>query len=698
MRQQCLPWLAAAVILPGLLAADTLWLKDGSRLTGSILDLGDNSIAIQLERGRKTVFKKDIAKLEFSIHEASREVLDEDLVLTRSGNDLRGTVGESEDGQSISVAMKNGNKVTLPRGQVIKVLRRGESTGELETSLHYTRAIENDVQAALKGLKSDDDALRSRSEARLKQLGVFAWPSLDQALAATEKASGDAAERERRALERVAFSREVRKSIPDVLEQFEPRIYEVLESGTIEAREATLGVLMSRFPSESFDLARVLLFRSDEDPVLRAAIVGTLGGMHRNEELIGLYHSSRGQAQLSLAIALGKNRILIGLPTLIEALDMESRDLRRLAFERLKEFTGETLGFHPDDTPAARRKAIAAWQSWWLKHEKLYTEQAAAVIAKQPAETPQGQRARELWAKAGVAAEAMQTEEAIGLLRQATQVDPAFFSAYIQLASLLFNHAGKADEARRLLEDLLNRRPSGVRDSELAWVHYQLGSIHQIAGSDEAALTAFRACVKANPDFLAGRRALAELTYRRAVRGEGLDAKARRQLIEAARAEFQATIERIDILERDLVILVQEDLPLGDNPPFEIRAHNRGVLQIRKDLRRARARSFHGLARVESLLGDAKKAINHLLDALSVVRSGEDEGFRPLEIDFRNYLGILYEEIGEVEAALREFRIVSGQLDRQNETALQGVRRLDKSAPPVAPPRPSRTDARRAQR
>ena len=94
----CLILQPAAVTL-----ADTVWLHDGSRFDGSIIELGGSSVALSTKQTRRKIRRDDIRKVEFSLHDSEVAKLEHDLILFRDATDLKGTVSYSEDKKSVHV-------------------------------------------------------------------------------------------------------------------------------------------------------------------------------------------------------------------------------------------------------------------------------------------------------------------------------------------------------------------------------------------------------------------------------------------------------------------------------------------------------------------------------------------------------------------------------------------------------------------
>ncbi len=672
LRLQALIAPCAVLLLTAPCGADTLRLTDGSRIEGDVVDLGGNAVAVTTEAGRRTIARRDIAEATFEYHESRDATLETDLVLCRNGNDLRGTVSFSEDRNSVRVTFADGNRASIPVSQVLRIIRRGELEPGADTSLYFTREKESKIKNAIKALDSDGGEVeRRKAEETLISFGLFAVPYVEEARKKAKEGSPSAA-----SLDRVLFVERLKAAVSDTVELSEPQVYDVLGGTDPEQKERMIHGIFSRHPEEIVPIARAILMHPGEASSVRALVVGILGGLGRNDELIEIYDRAVGQVQLAVAVALGKNRILIGAPTLIEGLEMENRQIRRLCIESLEDFTGEDLGYHPDDTPLARRRAIKRWRDWWEKNADAIRLQANAVLSGQSIDTPQRVRARDLWARAGAAVQVERFAEAESLLRRAVRTDPTFFNAHVHLGILLYSRLGRVEEASKIFTDLVSRPIRSIDEKHLAWVHYHLARIAEIGGDEERAINELRRCLESESQFLPGHRALADLASRRATRTAGLPGTERRALLDLAIERYRSAIDIIEEREKEMVIIVRSDLPISDVPPFDIREHNRTVLDVRSNLRIQRAGAFFGIARAQSALGKREEALTALADGLLSIQDETTGEAGALHAEMRNYLAVLHEENGEFLSALREYRRVLREVDDKNGDALAGVRRL----------------------
>jgi hypothetical protein len=94
---------------------------------------------------------------------------------------------------------------------------------------------------------------------------------------------------------------------------------------------------------------------------LAAALVGCAGESAYVKQLRSPLPQERFQAVLWLA-GHGSEKVL---PRLIEALMDEDVSVRWAAFEGLKDRTGETMGYRPEDLEGPRTEAAGRWKEWW---------------------------------------------------------------------------------------------------------------------------------------------------------------------------------------------------------------------------------------------------------------------------------------------------------------------------------------------
>ena len=655
--------------------ADRVWLRDGSRLDGSIIELGGSSIAISTKQNRRKIRREEVRKVEFSLHDSEAVKLKHDLVLCRDGTDLQGTVSYSEDKRSVHVTFKDGNRVTVLRGDVLRILKRGEAVPGQDDSLYFTQAKKDLIARSLRDLSSPDSGRVQVAELGLKDLGIFAIADVE-----TTRADSPKEGPYREALERIHLSYELKKAGSRGVEEIDRDVYSILSGTDKNAKDQLINDILLRNVEDGVRLAKILLLNRYVEPELRAVLVSLLGGFQRNSDLVELYERSSGRVQLSIAIALGRNRILLGARTLIEALALSDRTVRRLAIESLKDFTGEDFNYHYADLPQARKRSIARWEKWWKKSESGIKIQAESVLAGKDIETPQRLEARRLWEEALALVQLNKLGSAERKLTSAAHIDPTYFSVQLQLGVFLYTKRDKLEPAQKQLEGLLTRRLSTVGSIQISWVHYHLGNIRVLKGEHAAAIGSLVDCIKNNPEFLPAYRALGDLYYNRATGREELGRSSRLKALTKGLGYYRSAVDQIEEWQREMVIIVREDLPLTEVPPFDMREHNRNVRSVRELLRLTKSEIYLGMARIHLLLGHRQRAQNALNDGIAGIKDEVGEKTKRLQIRLRNYLGVLYEEDQEFEAARREYEFVLANLDQADAAARAGVKRLTGSA------------------
>lgn len=648
--------------------ADDVQMVDGKRLQGKVIDLGGNAIVLEKDQRRQRIPKKDIGSLNFSVEK--RKPLEQDMVIRRTGEIILGRVEVSEDKQSINVHMDNGSVVFLRHRDVARIKLKGEDESEGNLFV-YDETVDKRLRRAIKLLSSSRKEKKAAAEKELLKLGVFAIPRVEKILAKDNLRAAT-----RGVLRRVHRMHRIKRVTANSLELMEPDIYEIFQGGDASRKQILLQRAFTYHADDSVPLLELLLLDPDEDTDVRAYGVSLLRNLERNRDLLRLFHQSTGQLQMAIAIALGKNRILIGIPSLIDALDMDDREIRNLAVASLRELTGMEHGYHPADVPSSRREGILRWKEWWKEREPLALKQAEAVLAGETFETPERVKARKLLEKAAIALDKQNFDEAEKRLRKAVSLDSRFMPAAIQLAFLLYTHKRELEEARRILTESSNIKNPDGGATRLTWVHYHLARIHEIEGALEPAINELNRCLVLDPEFFRAHMSLGHLHYETVVRREGLDGDEKFDLLEIALKNFETAINKIESSQSKIMLVDRADLPVDTLPPFDVRKHNRVVLSVKGSLRMDKAYCLMGLAKTLSLLGKRDSAPLRLAEAIDLIEDDDHRAARHLLLKMRNYLAMLYEDLGQFSFAFLEYKRVLRDLDGENPTAREGLRRV----------------------
>lgn len=651
-------------------AEDAVLLDDGSSQRGQVIELGGNKIELGVQGGTRKIWKREIQKVTFDESRHSSTVETTDVVVKQGGHRMRGKVDLLDNGQKVQVTFPGGARAVLHRKDVIRIIRGGETVQE-DASV-YTVELAESVEKALESLEGPG----SPSEKLLAAAGIFAIDRVRRDLARAEP--GSPREKSLRRLDRLYRLKQV---VPDAIEDAEGRVYEIFTDGSAKEKCDLFLLVFPRHVDESVPLASFLAKDPDEDAVVRAWSIDFLRRMQRNRELVEIYGASTGAEQLAAAIALARNRVFYGMPTLIEALELDSVDMRKLAARQIRDVAEQDFGYRADGAPLARKEAVARIRGWWQENEEAFREMAENVLRKNTADTPERKAALQLWREAAIALEDKQDLKGCEeFLRKATLMDPTFTQAHVRLASLLYGELGRPAEALRLLEDLKARRTADLTSEERQWIYLHLANAARLEGDHEKASSAYAQCRLIAPDNVDAIIGAADIDYFQATGKEGLQPEVRQQYLKAALASYTAAAEVLERTGGNLSTLRFEDIPDSVQPAFDRRDYNRSVVELRRSLRVRRYEALFKSAKTRSLLGDAREAM------LILRRAAVDLGLEPtdrskkLEAEVRCFLGLLYEGAGENLLALKEYRKVIRDIDPSNEACKKAVDRLKRTA------------------
>lgn len=655
-------------------AEDVITLKDGVVRQGQVVELGGNRIDLVVKGGLVKILKRDIDKVAFDPHRSRKDTLGIDGVLKRGGHVIQGTVELLKDGQEVLVTIPGGGHVRIPRVDVLRVLKSGDSI-ENDGTIH-TVELKEAIEAALGRLRGPPDEA-AKAKAFLARSGIFAIDRVREAALKAPPGFGEA-----KALEELIRLYSLKQIVATEIEERENRIYEILQEGTTVEKCDLLVFIFPRFVDESVPIAEFLAREQTQDPVVRGWSVDFLRRMQKNRELLGIYKRSTGQIQLAAAIALGQNGILIGVPALIECIGFDSLELRTLAHEHLRDLTTKDFKFRPDGAPAARREAAARWRAWWQENETAITHAAESILRNDNDATPERRAAAGLWKAAAAEEEAGHFEKAEALFRDAIDQDPTLFQAQIGLAILLYSELGRPGEAVRRLKEMKTKRLAAVRREERQWILLHLGHALRLAGSLEEAVRAYEDTRSLAPKNLQALVGLGDASFRLATSGKDLKPEARKDLLRSSLGAYRAALGVIETLNERLVTLRFDKSALDGNPPFDRREYNRSVLDLRRRFRRQKLEISLEIAKIQSLEADRKEAMLTLKTAIGAASSlpDVDPESKALEASMRCHLGILYEQVGQPVLALKEFRKVLADLDPKHAETLLGVERIRRHA------------------
>ena len=648
-------------------ADDILTLNDGSRHKGQLIELGGNSVDLVVDGGgSRKILKRDIREVVFDSTRRRTMVHETDAVVIKGGHRVPGKVELLDNGQRVRVTLVKGGTAEFKRSDV-RVLRRGEKE-QVGTSV-FTVELNEAIQEAMKGLQGSVEA-RGEGEKFLSGVGIFA---IQQVREASLKAPPGSPELQ--ALRRIDRLYRLKESVATQIEESEGRVYEILSSGSLDEKRDLLSFIFPRFVEKSVPLAVCLATDSQDDPAVRAWSIDFLRRLQMNRELLDIYKKSRGQTQLASAVALGKNRILIGIPTLIEALEMESLKIRELAVENLREWTGKNFQFRADGAPHSRKEAVEEWWAWWQEENESIVAVSKNVLYQKGADSAHRRAAVDLWEEAGAEVEAKRYPQAEKLLREALDLDAFFFQPYLALAVLLYSHLERPEEATQLLLELKTRRMTDVERLDRQWICLHLGHSFRLSGEPERALETYLECRALAADNLQCLFGLADVAFTLAISAEGSPPELRKARLSLSLRSCREATQVMDKLNQNLAMLRAEAMVLTGDLPYARRDYNRSVFELRRAYRQKKLELSFQVAKILSIQGDKKAAmltLRQLVKEIQIV----DGQFKDLEAKARCYLAVLYEEAGRPLLALKQFRKVLDDLDSEHAESVRGIKRL----------------------
>ncbi len=290
LRRAC--FALAAVAVPALLSpagADVVVLKDGMELRGRVIDLGTNSIELQMRSGAsRRINLKDIRKASFELskEEPARKL---DRVFRKNGSELAGDVKYSEDGKRVVVirtdASGRRSQVEIPREEIARIIMRDQEVSE--GAAVYSEQVRDGIKASLGQLGGTGPEV-AKAEERLASYGIFAISEVREARKSAKEGSPAA-----KALARIERLYKLREITPDLLQDLRD-YYRILTSGSAEEKSTLLEEMFTRYLQESVPVARFLVLDPEEDHKIRALAVALLGQNGFNRELVEIYSDPSG--------------------------------------------------------------------------------------------------------------------------------------------------------------------------------------------------------------------------------------------------------------------------------------------------------------------------------------------------------------------------------------------------------------------
>ena len=670
---------------------DRVLLRDQSVQYGRVVDTGGYRIALEYRGAKRHFPKRDIERIEYFKGRKAKERLETDLVILRLNRHHVRCKILRETGDAIRVELPNGARITYARNRVLKVLYRDQIL--TEASSYYNQDLESAMNRAISAIEGGKVGEENKEEKFLVQAGIFAVEHVRRAVDRLRESKDEIAGRleAAKAFGRILHVHGLKCVVTREIEEAVPTIYEDLTYAPFTVKESLLKVVYSRFDEASVPLALYLIRYPQEDPRIRAMSVEILRRLGQNRALVTLYNENSGQLQFVAAVALARNRILVGLPTLIDALSLggeKQREIRELAARVLRETAGKDHGFRADGTPEARATSIEEWRQWWAKNETSINEESRLILTKKQIQTVERREAIDLWKRAHEFLRSEKYRRSEIFLRESVKRDPSFHKAQTSLAVLLYSHlADKVKdeterdkllrEAERLLDTVAASADPEMNDRDRHWIHYELGTVRMIRGDVLGALDEYNSSVALDPTSISGMIGVGACHWMLATTKNELTPSERKIELQAALRTFLGAIQSIENRLRTVQVLGTGDAPKVDELPFPRRVYNQNVLSVREDLESTSIGLFVRVAKIYRLRGDTKSAALALKEGLDTLRaSTELRDSSSLEIELRTQLGSVYESVKKYALAAQQYGTVLKNLDPDHEHARRGYDRV----------------------
>ncbi|MEM7234287.1 MAG: tetratricopeptide repeat protein [Planctomycetota bacterium] len=684
---------------------DTVELKNGSIQRGYVVETGDNAIRLERGGGARRFLKNEILSIKFHKERRAESKLEHDRVELKTGHEVDGKVKVIDGGKRVRVtlAKKRANgkatTVTYPMTTVRRIRWKDESEFA-QNGNYYTVELEKQIANALQKLRIVGDKERVKVEAFLASTGVFSIEAI-KARAAAKEAAGGLDDEEGMSLLALQHLYELKLVVPTEIQESVPEIYDVLSlRSNAERKIEFLKAILPNYSERAVDLVVHVVKNPLEADSVRGLAVDMMRRLQLNQALLNLYNGAQGQLQFAAAIALSKNRILLGIPTLIEALDLPRESIRKLAADQLRSATGQNFRYQFDGAAAARKLAAGKWSDWWTDNKAEIEKTSILILREGTGQSPEWKMATQLWKEAHKAwgsapkgkDRGKHVEEAKTLLKEAVDTDPTFVKASISLAVIQYVEDRDPTKAETLLSDLVQRPLSTTSARDRFWIHLEYANVLRIQGKIAEALRNYDECLALDPSSVEATTGRADVLWLLgtgrgklppAVTDKEKEKSAgdrRRTYLSRALSGFEDSLKKIEALLEKLVVLRAEDLPEFDTLPFARRLHNRSVLEARRGYEQEIVRIYQRIARVHTLQGQVDQAVTSIrrgLDYLSI--SIEGGGAEKLEANLRSHLALAYERQGKVVEAYKEYRRVL-KVDPENKTGRDGIKRLERKS------------------
>jgi tetratricopeptide (TPR) repeat protein len=583
---------------------------DGKVVEGRFYDLGNEYLELSRRLGTKMVLKREV--LGWSSEDLEEKDKGGILLVLESGNEVAGDVSFDSGTREWVVKIKLGS-ARYKDSEVLRTIQPDGTTSDGRFTIR--KGFNERLTKAIQGIREGDLLAKKDGINFIRSAGYFASAALDEELKKEFHPE----------LRKLQLDQSFRMALPAGVSESHPGFLEALTTGDPRDQVSLLREVLLENGADLYPLLGLLLLDDGQSAEVRSFSIDILQRTHSISELVKAWQVSEGKAQLALAIALGENGIYIGFSTLLEALELEEVAARKLAANKLAEYTGETFGFEAEGSAEQRSEAIVRWKEWWETHRsKIESVTVAAMEGR--TDTIERKRSSDLWKKGLIALEDNRIDTAERFFEEATLADPSAMGPYVSLGILLYQQRSNFDLALESFSKALGRKPgSGDLVNERA-CYYHIGKIYSLAFDLEKARGAFRKAVQLDPNFSVAWYDLGQIQYDEALLSSGERAD-RKSLLEESRETFARGLSTLKRYREGLVVVDRTNLPFDSQLPFSARDHNKSLREIRQrilaDLGRFRAR----IAAISWMIGDDQRVIEEFEAARMEESINEDLKF-----------------------------------------------------------------------
>lgn len=603
-----------------------LSLQGKQTVEGRVFDLGGSVLEVVLRHGNRQVPKASVER--WLLVEGAETGPVRPVLVLKSGHEVTGDIRfDNERGEY--VVKTDVGEARYPAPETVRLI---DPTGVCsDGSFSPRRGFQVRIDEAMATVRNGSPAAQAEAIRYLSQCGYFAIASLERELAVEPEAR----------LRRLMVAGKVLAAVPAEVEKSVPDFFHQLLQGNEEDRLRVLRDAFVAHGDELFPLLAALLLDDRQPASVRGYAVEMLQRLSRLPELISAYQLAQGPAQLAVAVALGDAGIYVGIPTIIEALSLESPDVRELAANKLEEYTGEDFGYQKDD-PALARTAIARWQEWWRLHETEITEQLRQTLAP-GVRTDARVRATALWRQGNQSWDSGESGRAYDLFRSAVDEDPTFLPPFLCLGIIDYQQRAKFEEGRTWFLRALRRAPVDGDPDVMRLLFYHLGRVHKKVLESEEARGAFQRAIAIDPYYADAWYDLGDTIYDDALLAK--TAEDRRSRFREAGQTFEQGFSKLQEYRESLVVLTRSNLPVGTDLPFSPRDHNRSLKALKQHLVKLEGYFAHRVAQAHVALEEFDRAV------LWATRAAESPSARAQD---HLLLAMVYDRLGRSAEANRE--------------------------------------------